>query len=124
VSYLQVDFGRPEPVAQFFLTVGRASATSAGLSVTESMTASVTGAGPCTAAGNGQITAITWTAAPCGTSGVTLTASVGNWWSVADVRAYASNRGPGCEEKVRLAGPARAVIPTGGAHSIREGAPP
>jgi glucosylceramidase len=93
-EYLQVDFGRPEPLAQFVLDSGASTGDfPRGYSVTESMDGVNWSKPVATGAGNGQITAITLDGHPVRYIRVTLTASVGNWWSVADVRAYAYNLG-------------------------------
>jgi glucosylceramidase len=94
-EYLQVDFGRPEPVAQLVLDTGASTGDfPRGFSVTESMDGVNWSQPVATGAGNGQITAITLNSHPVRYVRVTLTAPVGSWWSVADVRAYAYNRGP------------------------------
>ena len=44
-------------------------------------------------AGTGQLTAVDLSGAPVRYVRMTLTASSGNWWSVADVRAYTAGGG-------------------------------
>jgi glucosylceramidase len=87
--YLQVDFGRPEPVVDFVLDCGASTGDfPAGYSVTVSNDGVNWSQPVATGAGTGQITTIALSGAPVQYVRVTLTASSGNWWSVAQVRAY------------------------------------
>lgn len=94
-EYLQVDFGRPEHVAQFVLDCGASTGDyPRGYAVTESMDGITWSPPVVTGADTGQITTIPLSGHPVRYIRVTLTAAVGNWWSVADVRAYATDHGP------------------------------
>jgi glucosylceramidase len=91
-EYLQVDFGRPEPVAQFVLGCGASTGDyPRGYAVTESMDGITWSPPLVTGTGIGQITTISLDSRhPVRYIRVTLTADApNNWWSVADVRAYA-----------------------------------
>jgi glucosylceramidase len=88
-QYLQVDLGRPERLAQFVLDTGANTGDyPAGYSVTVSLDGTDWSAPVATGTGSGQITAISLDGRPVRYVRVTLTASSGSWWSVADVRAY------------------------------------
>ena len=92
-EYLQVDFGHPLPVTQFVLDSGASTGDyPRGYSVTVSLDGANWSAPVATGAGTGQITTIGLDGHPVQYVRVTLTASVGNWWSVADVRAYGPPR--------------------------------
>jgi len=60
----------------------------AGYSVTVSLNGTDWSAPVATGTGSGQITTISLDGRPARYLRVTLTASSGSWWSVADVRAY------------------------------------
>jgi glucosylceramidase len=97
-EYLQVDFGRPEHVAQFVLDCGASTGDyPRGYAVTESMDGITWSPPVFTGVGTGQITTILLNSRqPVQYIRVTLTADApNNWWSVADVRAYANDQGPG-----------------------------
>ena len=92
-QYLQVDLGRPEPVTRFVLDTGASTGDyPAGYSVTVSRDGTDWSAPVATGAGSGQITTISLDGRPVRYVRVTLTASSGGWWSVADVRAYVRAR--------------------------------
>jgi len=88
-QYLQVDLGRPERLVQLVLDTGASTGDyPAGYSVTVSQDGSDWSAPVATGAGSGQLTTIGLNGRPVRYVRVTLTASSGSWWSVADVRAY------------------------------------
>jgi glucosylceramidase len=100
--YLQVDFGRPEPVVDFVLDAGASSNNwvpvastdyPAGYSVTVSNDGVNWSPPVATGAGTGQITTIPLSGRPVQYVRITLTASSSSWWSVAQVRAYVPQRG-------------------------------
>ncbi|MGA8016270.1 MAG: glycoside hydrolase family 30 beta sandwich domain-containing protein [Candidatus Dormiibacterota bacterium] len=89
--YLQVDFGRPEPVVDFVLDCGASTGDyPRGYSVTVSNDGVNWSPPVAIGAGAGQITSVALDGRPVQYVRVTLTASSGNWWSVAQVRAYVS----------------------------------
>jgi glucosylceramidase len=88
-----VDLSRPEPVTRFVLDTGASTGDyPAGYSVTVSRDGTNWSAPVATGAGSGQITTISLDGSPVRYVRVTLTASSGGWWSVADVRAYVRAR--------------------------------
>jgi glucosylceramidase len=88
-QYLQVDLGRAEPLTRFVLDTGASTGDfPVGYSVTVSRNGTDWSAPVATGAGSGQIAAIRLDGRPVRYVRVTLTASSGSWWSVADVRAY------------------------------------
>jgi glucosylceramidase len=88
-QYLQVDLGRPEPLARFVLDTGASTGDyPVGYAVTVSRDGTNWSAPVATGAGTGQLTTISLDGRPVRYVRVTLTASSGSWWSVADVRAY------------------------------------
>jgi glucosylceramidase len=97
-QYLQVDLGRPEPLARLVLDTGASTGDyPAGYSVTVSRDGTDWSAPVATGAGSGQLTSISLDGSPVRYVRVTLTAASGSWWSVADVRGYvrADDPGPG-----------------------------
>ncbi len=96
-QYLQVDFGRRLPVATLVLDSGASTGDyPRGYSVTVSNDGTNWSPPVATGAGTGQITTIRLDGRRVQYVRVTLTASDPNdWWSVADVRAYANYRGHG-----------------------------
>jgi glucosylceramidase len=92
-QYLQVDLGRPERLARLVLDTGASTGDyPAGYSVTVSQDGTDWSAPFAAGAGSGQLTTIGMTGSPVRYVRVTLTASSGSWWSVADVRAYVTAR--------------------------------
>jgi glucosylceramidase len=92
-EYLQVDFGRRLPVAQLVLDCGASTGDyPRGYSVTVSNDGTNWSQPVAAGAGTGQITAINLDGRPVQYVRITLTASDPDWWSVADVRAYARGR--------------------------------
>jgi glucosylceramidase len=88
-QYLQVDLGRPEPLARLVLDTGASTGDyPAGYSVTDSRDGTNWSAPVATGAGSGQLTSIRLDGRPVRYVRVTLTTASGSWWSVADVRAY------------------------------------
>ena len=88
-QYLQVDFGRVERVAGLVLDSGASAGDyPRGYAVTVSLDGTTWSPPVATGGATGQITSIALDRRPIRYLRVTLTASVGNWWSVADVRAY------------------------------------
>lgn len=90
-QYLQVDFGKPIPARQVVFDTG---ASTGDYPRNYTVSTSVDGTNWTTAVANGQGTGQFTTAnvsgGPIRYVRITLTSSDGNWWSVADVRAYAS----------------------------------
>jgi glucosylceramidase len=92
-QYLQVDLGRPGRLARLVLDTGASTGDyPAGYSVTVSQDGTGWSAPVATGAASGQLTTISLTGSPVRYVRVTLTASSGSWWSVADVRAYVAAR--------------------------------
>ncbi|MDQ2810506.1 MAG: discoidin domain-containing protein [Actinomycetota bacterium] len=88
-QYLQVDLGRPERLLRFVLDTGASTGDyPVGYTVTVSLDGSHWSAPVAAGAGSGQITTISLGGRPARYVRITLTASAGSWWSVADVRAY------------------------------------
>jgi glucosylceramidase len=90
-QYLQIDFGRPQQVRTLVLDTGASTGDyPRGYAVSVSDDG-VNWTGPVAAgAGSGQLTSIKLPPVTPRFVRVTLTASSASWWSVADVRAYAS----------------------------------
>ncbi|MCW2905957.1 MAG: Glucan endo,6-beta-glucosidase [Actinomycetia bacterium] len=94
-QYLQVDLGRPERLARLVLDTGASTGDyPAGYSVTVSQDGTAWSAPVAAGAGSGQLTTISLDGGPVRYVRVTLTASSGSWWSVADARAYVAARAP------------------------------
>jgi glucosylceramidase len=92
-QYLQVDLGRPERLARLVLDTGASTGDyPAGYSVTVSQDGTDWSAPVATGTGSGQLTTISLNGSPVRYVRVTLTASSGGWWSVADVRTYVAAR--------------------------------
>ena len=92
-QYLQVDLGRPEPLTRFVLDTGASAGDyPAGYSVAVSLDGTDWSPPVAAGAGSGQISTIGLDGRPARYVRVTLTASGGSWWSVADVRAYVRAR--------------------------------
>ena len=95
-QYLQVDLGRPERLARLVVDTGASTGDyPAGYSVTVSRNGTDWSAPVATGTGSGQLTTISLDGRPARYLRVTLTASSGSWWSVADVRAYVRGQGAG-----------------------------
>jgi glucosylceramidase len=89
-QYLQVDFGRPIDASQVVFDTGASTGDyPRGYTVTTS-TDGVNWTTAASGQGTGQFTTVTLTGAPVRYVRMTLTASTGSWWSVADFRAYTS----------------------------------
>ncbi len=92
-QYLQMDLGLPEPLVRLVLDTGVSVGDyPAGYSVTVSLNGTDWSIPVAAGAGSGQITTIGLDGRPVRYVRVTLTASSGSWWSVADVRAYVQAR--------------------------------
>ncbi len=93
-QYLQVDFGKPVHARQVVFDTG---ASTGDYPRGYTVTTSVDGVNWTTAVadgqGTGQFTTARLSGAPVRYIRITLTASSGSWWSVADVRAYTSGFG-------------------------------
>lgn len=90
-QYLQVDFGRAIPARQVVFDTGASIGDyPRGYTVATSSDGNRWRAVVPPTAGTGQLTTISLTGAPIRYVRITLTAAAPNWWSVADVRAYAS----------------------------------
>lgn len=88
-DYLQSDFGRPLPLRKVVFDTGASTgdypaAYAAEVSTDGIHWRTVTANAP----GTGQLTTLTLDGSPVRYVRVTLTASSGSWWSVADIRAY------------------------------------
>ncbi|HET9060180.1 MAG TPA: glycoside hydrolase family 30 beta sandwich domain-containing protein, partial [Acidimicrobiales bacterium] len=97
-EYLQVDMGHPQPVRELVLDTGASTGDyPRGYSVTVSSDGANWSAPVATGQGTGQLTDIALDGTPFRYVRVTLTATSGSWWSVADVRAYVPghDRAPG-----------------------------
>jgi glucosylceramidase len=92
-QYLQVDFGRPEPVREIVYDTGvNLGDYPRGYTVTVSADGTNWSPAVATGAGTGQLTVVPLSGARVRFVRMTLTASSGSWWSVADVRAYVARR--------------------------------
>jgi glucosylceramidase len=88
-QYLQVDLGSVQRVDRFVVDTGASTGDfPRGYAVTVSRDGSTWSAPVATGAGTGQLTTVDLHNAAVRYVRVTLTASSGSWWSVADVRAY------------------------------------
>jgi glucosylceramidase len=88
-QYLQLDLGQPTRLSRLVLDTGAGTGDfPRGYSVTVSNDNAHWSAPIATGAGTGQLTTIDLRHRSVRYIRITLTASVGNWWSVADVRAY------------------------------------
>jgi len=87
-QWLQVDFGQLEPVRQIVFDTGVNVGDFPRGYTLQTSTDGTTWTTAATGAGTGQLTSIPLSGAPIRFARVTLTASSGNWWTVADVRAY------------------------------------
>jgi glucosylceramidase len=88
-QYLQVDLGRAQRLARFVVDTGASTGDyPRGYAVTVS-TDGTTWRQVAAAAGTGQLTTVDLDNTPIRYVRFTLTAATGNWWSVADIRAYA-----------------------------------
>jgi glucosylceramidase len=89
-QYLQIGFTRPQHLSTLTLDTGASTGDyPRGYAVQVSDDGTRWTGSVATGAGTGQITTIAMPPAAIRFVRVTLTASSGNWWSVADVRAYA-----------------------------------
>ena len=87
-QYLQVDFGRRQPVTKFVLDSGAGTGDyPRGFTVTGS-TDGVCWHKVASGVGTGQLTTVNLSGAKVRYLRVTLNTSSSSWWSVADVRAY------------------------------------
>jgi glucosylceramidase len=91
-QYLQIEFGGLEPVREIVYDTG----VNLG-DYPRGYTVEVSGDGTtwstvATGSGTGQLTPVRLSGAPIRFARMTLTASSGSWWSVADVRAYVADR--------------------------------
>jgi glucosylceramidase len=87
-QYLQVDFGRAVSARQVVFDTGVSTGDfPRGYTVTTS-TDGVSWSTVASGQGTGQFTAVNLNGTPVRYVRMTLTASSGSWWSVADVRAY------------------------------------
>ncbi len=88
-QYLQVDFGRPEPVRQVVYDAGvNLGDYPRGYTVAVSSDGSAWRTAGASGSGTGQFTVVGLDGSPVRFVRMTLTASSSSWWSVADVRAY------------------------------------
>jgi glucosylceramidase len=94
-QYLQVDFGKAEPVRQVVLDTGVSTGDfPRGYAVTVSTDGVHWSTAVASGQGSGQLTTVDLSRGLVRYVRVTLTtAAPGSWWSVADVRAYASRTG-------------------------------
>jgi glucosylceramidase len=88
-QYLQADFGRAIPARQVVFDTGTSTGDyPRGYAVTTSTDGVTWHTAVASAAGTGQFTTVPLSGAPVRYVRITLTASSGSWFSVADVRAY------------------------------------
>ena len=93
-QYLQVDFGRAIKARQVVFDTGTSTGDyPRGYTVTTSTDGVNWSTAVASGAGAGQFTAVPLTGAPVRYVRITLTASSGSWFSVADVRAYTAGSG-------------------------------
>jgi glucosylceramidase len=93
-QWLQVDFGQLEPLRQLVFDTGVNLGDFPRGYTLQTSTDGTTWKTAATGAGTGQLTSIPLSGTPIRFARVTLSASSGNWWTVADVRAYVA-RGSG-----------------------------
>jgi glucosylceramidase len=92
-QYLQADFGRAIPVRQVVVDTGVSTGDyPRGYTVTTSTDGVNWRTAVAAGQGTGQFTTVPLSGAPVRYVRVTLTASSGSWWSVADLRAYTGAR--------------------------------
>ena len=93
-QYLQVDFGRAIALRQVVFDAGASTGDyPRGYTVTTSADGVDWSTAVASGQGTGQFTTVGLRGAPVRYVRITLTASSGSWWSVADVRAYTAPRG-------------------------------
>ncbi|HUJ35913.1 MAG TPA: discoidin domain-containing protein [Solirubrobacteraceae bacterium] len=91
-QYLQVDFGRPEPVREVVYDTGvNLGDYPRGYDVTVSPDGTSWSTAVANGTGTGQLTMVPLSGGPVRYVRMTLTGSSGSWWSVADVRAYVTD---------------------------------
>jgi glucosylceramidase len=92
--YLQVDFGKTVDARQVVFDTGASTGDyPRGYTITTSQDGVNWTTAVAAAQGTGQFTTADLNGSPIRYVRLTLTASVGNWWSVADVRAYTAGDG-------------------------------
>jgi glucosylceramidase len=92
-QFLQVDLGRPLPLREIVYDTGvNVGDYPRGYNVAVSSDGSTWSTAVASGSGTGQLTVAPLTGAPVRFVRLTLTRSSGNWWSVADVRAYAASK--------------------------------
>jgi glucosylceramidase len=88
-QYLQVDLKRPQPVRQVVFDTGASTGDyPRGYAVTTSTDGQHWTTAVADGVGAGQFTTVNLSGTPVRYVRITLTIAAGNWWSVADVRAY------------------------------------
>jgi glucosylceramidase len=88
-QYLQVDFGRAIEARQVVFDTGASTGDyPRGYTITTSADGVHWATAVASGSGSGQFTAVNLSGTPVRYVRMTLSASSGNWWSVADVRAY------------------------------------
>ncbi|HZU55790.1 MAG TPA: discoidin domain-containing protein [Actinocrinis sp.] len=93
-QYLQVDFGKQVRAKQVVFDTGASTGDyPRGYTITTSADGATWTTAVANGQGTGQFTTAQLTGAPVRYVRITLTASSGSWWSVADVRAYTSGFG-------------------------------
>jgi glucosylceramidase len=89
-QYLQVDFGKAIPARQLVFDTGASTGDyPRGYTVATSVDGTTWTTAVANGQGTGQFTTASVSGGPIRYVRITLTASDGNWWTVADVRAYA-----------------------------------
>ncbi|HEY1488349.1 MAG TPA: glycoside hydrolase family 30 beta sandwich domain-containing protein, partial [Micromonosporaceae bacterium] len=90
-QYVQVDFGRPEPVRQLVVDTGASTGDfPRGYRMDVSTDGTTWHGAVANGVGTGQFTVANLTGGPVRYVRITLTtAAPDNWWSIADIRAYA-----------------------------------
>jgi glucosylceramidase len=90
-QYLQVDFGTTIDARRVVIDTGTSTGDyPRGYTITTSTDGMNWTTAVASGQGTGQFTAVGLSGAPIRFMRITLTASSGSWWSVADVRAYAA----------------------------------
>ena len=88
-QYLQIDLGRAQPVQRIVYDTGvNLGDYPGGYTVTVSADGRTWSTAVASGTGNGQFIVVALNGAPVRFVRMTLTASSGSWWSVADVRAF------------------------------------
>ena len=91
-QWLQIDFGHLEAVRQIVFDTGVNLGDYPRGYTLQTSTDGTTWTTAATESGSGQFTSVPLSGTPIRFVRLTLTASSGSWWSVADMRAYVASR--------------------------------